>query len=143
MPRRNIYEMNYARLEKILGQPPETLEGDRAHRFRARGFMDLVVERLPCCHLTRKPVLSLAHYFEQNGDLCQDPEMTLRIFPPKEGRHGSVEALSYQMAIPPVYQVVYPEKGKVYPRLKRELNDFLRTWLRNLQEQGHRRARAA
>ena len=24
-------------------------------------------------------VLSLAHYFEQNGDLCQDPEMEVRV----------------------------------------------------------------
>jgi len=143
MPRRNVYEMNYARLEKLLGQPPETLEGERAHRFRARGFMDLVVERILPCHLTGKPVLSLVHYYELNGDLCRDPEMTLRIFPPKDGRHGQVEALSFEQSIPPVYQVVYPEKGKVYPRLKRELNDFLRTWLRNLEEQGHLKAEAA
>ncbi len=41
-------------------------------------------------------VLSMAHYFEQNGDLCQDPEMTVRVF-----AHGMVEALTFQQAIPP------------------------------------------
>jgi uncharacterized protein YqiB (DUF1249 family) len=33
---------------------------------------------------------------------------------------------------------VYPEPGKVVPRLKRELNSFLVVWLRNLTAQGHR-----
>ena len=36
-------------------------------------LMPLVVERLYETNLG--PVFSLAHYFEQNGDLCQDPEM--------------------------------------------------------------------
>ena len=143
MPRRNVYEMNYARLEKLLGQPPGKLEADRVHRFRAPGFMDLLVERLPCWQETGKPVLSLAHYFEQNGDLCQDPEMTVRIFPPQGGRHGRVEALSFSQAIPPVYEVVYPEPGKVHPRVKQELNAFLATWLRNLEQQGHQPAEQA
>jgi uncharacterized protein YqiB (DUF1249 family) len=49
-----------------------------------------------------------------------------------------VEALSFEQAIPPINQVVYPEPGKVVPRLHRELNAFLGTWLRNLKAQGHR-----
>jgi uncharacterized protein YqiB (DUF1249 family) len=48
-----------------------------------------------------------------------------------------VEALTFGQAIPPIYQRVYPEPGKVVPRLKRELNAFLGTWLRNLKAQGH------
>jgi len=30
-----------------------------------------------------------------------------------------------------------PEPGKVYPRLKKDLNAFLRQWLTNLIHQGH------
>jgi len=30
-----------------------------------------------------------------------------------------------------------PEPGKVYPRLKKDLNAFLRQWLTNLIDQGH------
>ena len=78
-------------------------------------------------------VLSLAHYFEQNGDLCQDPEMTVRVTQP-----GMVEALTFQQAIPPIYSVVYPEPGKVAPAIKRDLNSFLSMWLWNLTAQGHR-----
>ena len=136
--RRNQYELNYARLEAVIGRPFGDLRSGRAYRLRARGFMDLVVEVLPRCEETGAMVLSLAHYFEQNGDLCQDPEMTVRVFAPESGRHGMVEALMFQQAIPPVYSLVYPEPGKVAPRVKKDLNSFLRFWLRNLKDQGHR-----
>ena len=138
MARRNRYELNYARLEALMGQPLGDLRSDRSYRLTARGFMDLVVEVLPECPETGAMVLSLAHYFEQNGDLCQDPEMTVRIRLPKNGSTGTVEAETYQQAIPPIYQEVYPKPGMVAPRLKRELNDFLTHWLRTLKDQGHR-----
>ena len=133
MPRRNQYEMNHARLEALMGQPLGELRSGVAYRLRAHGFMDLVVEVLPQCSETGAMVLSLAHYFVQEGDLCQDPEMTVRVFP-----HGMVEALTFQQAIPPIYQQVYPAPGMVAPRLKRDLNSFLSFWLRNLTNQGHR-----
>lgn len=149
MARRNTYELNHARLEELIGRPLADLTGDRAHRLEAPGFMDLTVEVLPRCPETGAMVLSLVHYFEQNGDLCQDPEMVLRVFAPgstaframvpsTDARHGRVEAIMYQQAIPPIYQQVYPEPGKYAPRLKRDLNAFLTTWLRNLKAQGHR-----
>ncbi len=127
------YEQNHARLEALMGQPLCELRSGRSYRLRAQGFMDLVVEVLPQDQETGAMVLSLAHYFEQNGDLCQDPEMTVRVF-----QHGMVEALTFQQAIPPIYSVVYPEPGKVAPAIKRDLNSFLSLWLRNLTAQGHR-----
>ena len=136
--RRNTYEVNYSRLEALIGQPLGDLQSDVVYRLRAPGFMDLVVEVLPQCPETGAMVLSLAHYFEQNRDLCQDPEMTVRVFAPASGRHGMVEALTFQQAIPPIYQEVYPEPGKVAPRVKRDLNSFLSLWLRNLKKQRHR-----
>jgi len=147
--RRNLYERNYARIETLLGQPPSQLQPETAHRFRAPGFMDLVVEVLPACQETGGLVLSLAHYFDQHGDLCQDPELTVRLFPPgstaflqytpsTDPKHGRAEALTFQQAIPPIYQQVYPEPGLVRPRLRMDLNRFLGQWLRNLEEQGHR-----
>jgi uncharacterized protein YqiB (DUF1249 family) len=133
-----LYEQNYRRLEKILGRPLSDLRSGVAYRLRAEGLMDLVVEVLPQDRSTGAMVLSLAHYFTQAGDLCQDPEMTLRVLPPGPGRPGMVEALTFEQALPPVYQAVYPEPGKVAPQVKRELNAFLTTWLRNLRQQGHR-----
>jgi uncharacterized protein YqiB (DUF1249 family) len=130
--------MNYARLEALMGQPLEDLRSFTSYRLTARGFMDLVVEVLPPCPETGAMVLSIAHYFEQNGDLCQDPEMTVRIFLPQDGHHGTVEAFTFQQSIPPIYQVAYPKPGYVAQKLKRELNSFLTFWLRNLKAQGHR-----
>ncbi len=89
--RSSQYERNYARLEALMGQPLCDLRSGRSYRLRAPGFMDLVVEVLPQDPETGAMVLSLAHYFEQNGDLCQDPEMTVRVF-----SHGMVEALTFQ-----------------------------------------------
>ncbi len=136
--RRNPYELNYARLEALIGQPFGDLKTDTAYRLRAPGFMDLIVEVLPPCPDTGAMVLSLAHYFEQNGDLCQDPAMTVRVFGPREGRRGTVEALTFEQSIPPIHQEVYPAPGKVTLAIKRDLNSFLSLWLRNLKSQGHR-----
>ncbi len=148
MPR-NSYERNFARLEALMGRPLPDLEFDTAYRLRAPGFMDLVCERLPDCHETGGIVLSLCHYFEQNGDLCQDPEMTVRLFPPgltifqqlapsTDPGLGRAEALTFEQAIPPVNQRVYPQPGSYYRSLRRELNEFLSFWLKNLRDQGHR-----
>ena len=148
MPRRNRFEMAYARIEKLLRRPLVDIELGDVIRLRAGGFMDLVCEMLWPCEETGAPTLSLCHYFEQNGDLCQDPEMTVRLFHPESGkgsvlvpstdpRHGRAEALSFQQAIPPIYHVVYPEPGTYRPRLFQELNEFLAMWLRNLEQQGH------
>jgi uncharacterized protein YqiB (DUF1249 family) len=141
--------MNHARIEALLRTPLRNLQPGDVHRLRAGGFMDLVVEVLPPCRETGATVLSLCHYFEQNGDLCQDPEMVVRLFPPgstafrvlvpsTDPRHGRAEALIFQQAIPPVYREVYPELGIYRPHLSRELNAFLAQWLRNLKAQGHR-----
>ena len=138
MSRRDQYEMYYARIEALLQRPIGSLEVGDVIRLQAPGFMDLVVEVLPNCPETGTKVLSLCHYFEQNGGLCQDPEMTVRLFEPSTAAdRGRAEALTFQQAIPPVYQEVYPEPGKYYPRLRRELNSFLGVWLRNLEAQGH------
>ena len=95
--RRNVFEMNYARLCTLLGQKPCELAFDHAYRFRAKGYMDLVVERLPDCTVTGAPVLSLCHYFEQNGDLCKDPEMTVRSFEPRAAiTYGMIDVLIWR-----------------------------------------------
>jgi uncharacterized protein YqiB (DUF1249 family) len=134
----SLFERNYRRLEDIIGRPLTDLQSGIVYRLRAENFMDLVVEVLPQDRDTGAMVVSLAHYFTQHGDLCQDPEMVVRAFPPREGHPGLLEALTFTQAIPPIYSRVYPEPGKVVPRLKRELNSFLGVWLRNLKAQGHR-----
>ena len=99
------------------------------------GYMDWSVEHLGDAVPNQQSgfVLSLTHYFKQNGDLCKDPDMVIAVYPQQQ----AVEALSFQMDIPPIYQEVYPQPGKVAPSLKKSLNAFLTTWLDNLVTQGH------
>ena len=147
-PPRNCYELHYAKMEALLQQPLAKLESEAVIRLQAPGFMDLVVEVLLPCQETGAIILSLCHYFELNRDLCQDPEMTVRLFAPgsTEGltltpstnpKLGRAEALTFQQAVPPIYQEVYPQPGRFHPKLRSQLNSFLGQWLSNLEAQGH------
>ena len=95
-------------------------------------FMRLVIEDIgqgPRGH----QAISVAHYFVQNGDLCQDPEMAFELVP--EGEGVKYEPYMFQQAIPPIYQEVF-ETGTENERLKRQLTSFARTWDRNIGAQG-------
>lgn len=45
------------------------------------------------------------------------------------------EALTFEQSIPPIYEEVYPEPMKVRPKLKEQMNDFLRECAAGLQPQ--------
>lgn len=134
--RKTIYETNYDRLIKlgIIAKDGAMLKPySKSH---TNGFMDLVLERVE--HMDGASgnsgvAFSLAQYFRQNGDLCKDPEMVVIVYPTLK----MVEALTFEQSLPPIYQVVFPELGKFYPQLRKELNGFLRLWLNNLIDQGH------
>jgi len=132
--RKNIHQTIFDRLVKLDIVRACQLRADG--RSQSGGFMDLVFEKLP--HLDGASgqasiAFSMAHYFKQNGDLCQDPEMVVLVYP----ELAMAEAYSFQQAIPPIYQEVYPEPGQYRPKLKKELNTFLRQWLQNLIDQKH------
>lgn len=135
--RKTIYEANYDRLVKLSVITKDGAVPELCRRSQVAGLMDWVVERLP--HLDgisgndKGIAVSLAHYFEQNGDLCKDPEMVVLIYPSLR----MVEAFTFEMSIPPIYQPVFPEPGRFYPQLRKELNAFLRQWLNNLIAQQH------
>jgi uncharacterized protein YqiB (DUF1249 family) len=132
--RKNLYQTNFDRLVKLGIVKDGQLRANG--RSQSEGFMDLVFEKLPYLdgfNGQAYKAFSIAHYFKQNGDLCQDPEMVVVVYPDL----AMAEAYSFQQAIPPLYQDVYPEPGKVRPKLKKELNSFLRQWLQNLLDQDH------
>lgn len=128
----NVYESIFQQLDKL-----GIIEMIRQNREHAKS------ESEPCMPfsydlLFRDPAsgiceIALAHNYVQNGDLCCDPDMRVRV----DLKHGMAEALSYQTSIPPVYQEVYAEPGQFNPRLKIQLNRFLHQWLTNCIEQGH------
>lgn len=93
-------------------------------------FMPVHVEIIERHH--QSVVVSVAHYYEQNGDLCQDPEMEFLV------SDAGCFAMTFQQAIPPRYQqaVKITEKGIQFaPRLQKELTTFANHWFSNIQSQ--------
>lgn len=124
MAKGNRYNWIYNKLDSLLGDVREFASKPGNYRkFRASGFMDLCVECI------RDGVISLTHYYEQNGDLVPDPDMEVGIY------SDSAEALTFQDTLH--YVQVYSEDGLGYiPELKKDLNEFLHSWLCNLEKQG-------
>jgi len=95
-------------------------------------FMDLNIDHLSHKDDDRSIVISMAHNYIQDGDVMADPDMEVRIIPSMQ----MAEALTFQQDSTGTYQQVYLEDGRFYPILKKDLNDFLNYWLKNLIEQG-------
>jgi hypothetical protein len=99
-------------------------------------FMPIIIERL---HELPDPlnghkvtVYSLSHYYEQNGDLVPDPDMTF--------------AVTDEVIIPLTYQNTYrydeaiqiqpsPDPWLVKHHLYNSLISFANMWLKNIKEQ--------
>jgi len=94
------------------------------------GIMPLVVEKLATHDIGTE--YSFAHYFEQNGDLCQDPEMTFLIH-----ASGKVYPMSFQMAIPPIYEesMFFDGTWKNRPTMNKDHAVFAGRWLENIKHQ--------
>jgi len=122
--RRNVYEMIYARLQEIgILDENGMMQADYL-KFKSPGLMDLNVDKLT------EDTIALAHNGKQNGDVMSDPDVEVKIYPDLK----AAEALTFQNDYLGIFQEVYPEPGKYYPKLKKELNDFLNDWLKNMIE---------
>lgn len=130
-----IYETIFKRLTAIEiidseGKP----QFEESLKLKSGGFMDLNLDFL--YEEDGKYIIAMAHNYIQNGDVMADPDMEVRIIPSMR----MAEALSFrQDGGIPINQHVYEEvdgKIMVYPRLKKELNSFLSSWLLNLKKQG-------
>jgi len=126
MPKGNVYQWNYKKLDRLTGGIKEFVsKPENYKKIKNEPFMDLVIECIG------ENIISLAHYYEQGGDLIPDPDMEIKVMPEFE----AVEVLAYQDNFK--YQKVYTEDGKsYYPKLRKELNSFLNFWLNNLKKQG-------
>lgn len=86
----------------------------------------------------RYAVVSFAHYFKSNGDLVPDPDMEVEVS--LDDTWPVAEALTFQNSL--TFQRVYEDDpdGKhvmFRPALKKDLNSFLGTWLKNMKDQKH------
>lgn len=91
------------------------------------------------------PLVSVAHYGEQNGDAMRDPDMVFEVKwayaeETNNGLYWHWEPISFRNDYLGVNQTAVwkdPDKGiMVKPRLVRELKAFARTWDKNIKEQG-------
>lgn len=93
-------------------------------------FMPVHIEIIGQQHVSL--IVSIAHYYEQHGDLCQDPEMTFLV------NDTGVYAMTFQQAIPPIYQeaIRLEDQGVRYSaKLQRDLTSFANDWMKNIQSQ--------
>lgn len=115
---------NATELYQMLSQLISELDGLRPGHGRVSrvpGFMDLYLEVAES--VGERSVLTLAHYFEENGDKIPDPRMRVWIDP-----YARIAgALSYETAFGSA-ESASSEAGN---------NAFLREWLINLIEQGY------
>jgi hypothetical protein len=96
-------------------------------RFTAgESFMPLSIDRLG------KNRISIAHNYEQNGDLMADPDMTFVI----DREAGALSARTYQQAGIGRYQTVEDENGNISNAgLAGQLDSFARQWFSNIRKQ--------
>ena len=128
-----IYETMYNKLVKLgIINEDGGLKFDEYLKLKSGNYMDLNIDHLSHKDDDRSIVISLAHNFIQNGDVMADPDMEIKIIPSMK----MVEALTFQQDSTGTYQQVYLEDGRFYPTLKKDLNDFLNSWLKNLIQQG-------
>ena len=92
-------------------------------RFDMPGYQRLVIER-------HGELISVAHYFEQNGDLVPDPEVELHY--PTWTPTAITQAIGYRR------EKFIERDGKTFvdTRFHREVSSFLAMWARNIQAQG-------
>jgi len=127
-PSENIYSDIYQRLLDVI---PDLLTIEESGRSEVAGLMPLnldVIQRMP-----EKLVIALSHYYRhESGDMIADPDMQIAVYIDRT----MAEALTYREAY--MFNSVYsPDRSKVDILAKRDLNNYLNTWLGNLIMQGH------
>jgi len=123
-------------ITKIIERLRGDLEGlrDNPIKIIIPGFDRLCIEHLIVEGPRGLPMISIAHYYEQNGDLMADPDLTVEI-----DDAGEFHPVAYQQDNMGLYQeACFRQEGKtmIRPRLVRDLKSFMRTWNRNLKDQG-------
>jgi len=105
-------------------------------KFHTAPYMDVVVEHIGHCNLGA--LYSIAHYYEQEGDLMRDPEMRFI-----KGGDGEYYPYYYRLDGLGIEQetVTWDREGnvdKMYPEQQRAQAAFANEWMRNIKEQQER-----
>lgn len=124
-----ICNKNYQLLNEILPKGIEHFMTTKQnyYKLKAAGYMDLNIEKIGSNRI------AMAHNGILNGDNMADPDMEILV----NIEHRFITACTYQNDYVGIYQDVF-EDGIINQKLKKELNYFLNTWLKNVRAQGHR-----
>lgn len=109
---------------------------DQARKIRnnpSKSIMAVHVEMIS--KISQGPVFSVAHYYEQNGDLMKDPDMTFL-----RGVDGEYYPLSYQQDGLGIYQdaVEWDDNGNIKgfrPKIQADMVSFANDWMGNIRDQ--------
>lgn len=119
----------------IMNQLTESLnEEDRSRKVdNAPGYMAACVELIQ--QTNSGPLFSVAHYFEQNGDLMRDPDMVFI-----RCRDNKYYPVSFQQDSLGIYQEVVSFDRFTTPQVQdqegqRQLVEFANGWMLNIQQQ--------
>lgn len=94
-------------------------------------FMPLSAEKID--KASDGELISFAHYFEQNGDLVQDPEMIFLVL-----NEDMIFPVSIQHSFGRLIEGIVFENGElkgVYPNQQEDMTSFANMWLKNIKEQ--------
>ena len=123
-PQHRCYQMMYYLFPDLLDKDSDTTW----LQYKMEGFDDLNVEHL------YDNVYSIAHTFVQNGDVMNDPSMEVMV----DDLLQVVEALDFRNDGIGVYEDFRDDYGiPLVSREKRDAEDFLLTWLKNIDAQGY------
>ena len=86
---------------------------------------------------TNATIYSLSHYFEQNGDLVPDPDMTFAVIDQiKEAKGLLIIPLTFQNSIYYTEAIfLKADSWQIHPKQQAYLADFANNWLKNIQWQ--------
>ncbi|GEM_PF-933549 len=120
----------YSAIERLVGPVEKFLDGYHHLKLESSGFMPLCIE-----HVGSNQI-SLAHYYEQNGDLMRDPDVVMEIDLANKGAFP----LTYQQDGLGLYQEIYiydktGKKTQFRPRLQKSIESFMVTWFENIEAQ--------
>lgn len=123
------------RLMKVIAQickeagAEEKLLGERQFYLKVKNepFQPLVIEAWTN---EGKRLVSVAHYFEMNGDLVQDPEILLDV------QSGLPIYLQNQFGFYPVVRIDENGKTNVDPEAQKSILTFMNLWAKNIKHQG-------
>ncbi|HVM86688.1 MAG TPA: hypothetical protein VMT76_00775 [Puia sp.] len=132
---------------KIFCRLIDKMNNEEYLKLSAEGYMPLVIERIAENIMTdfgAAKLYSLAHYYEQNGDLMSDPQMCFLVIDQrtqtKDIEHIFIYPQMYQLDGLGIYEESILIKDNRVIGCKKAWQDghcgFANLWLNNIRQQG-------